>query len=520
VRGISGKVLVIAWSFGAFVLGPSAAHAQVGKTAAQLEEEVKTRVLPRVENPATKAERGGKVFDILQQNEQLQEMVRTSNSREEIDQKLEAADKSLFYDQRWGTDAALVAKTYASDAETVSTDFRQCQPMGHTFEQVMDEPQRIFGGCLYKVVFPGIASGLCRKCIPVSSFICADGCIWIEGDFVEYHFPTYKLDASEQPYQSLYINEADVRGPEGYAAKNQRDMEERGKGVALDNLKKVNAAAKMTLAEKGIDLQEMPDLTSIATGIDATLADVPEQLKTTVPGDSRVYTRIITEPENLRTQNMWWIPHVIPTDSTLFGSDLPPYFTLASRSLGLGSLSILADPILAQKLFKFLAPRGMFSCVDQNKRQGKTAIDLDVPSSGANNKDLCLKNVGERFPLTDTRRVSITDRTWRGIAKHLDLFLAVIPEGERHSYIEEKDRMLVLRNEKLKRESPGCKPLEEMTRINIDYDTANLKDLKTGGENTVELFTGFRGCWGFKGVQRGWWDYVITRNGDDSFRLQ
>ncbi len=512
MQRISATSLTALLSVGLFLLGPCNASAQVGKTTAELEEDVKTRVLPRVADPVTKAERGVAALDIIRQNEQLQEMVQSSNSKEEIDQKLEAADKSLFYDLRWGAESAAVAKTYASDIETVATDFQQCQPMGHQFEQVMSEPQITSGACYTKVNFPGVTSGLCMKCIP--SFWC--GCYWIMGDLVDYHFPTYKIDASEQPYQSLYLDEALVRG--FFAPFNDATMAATGKAIAVKNLEMVNAAAKLTLAEKGIVLQDAPALSSLSSGIDATLSDVPQQLKTTVPGDSRVYTRNVGEPLNLQTTSMWWIPH-IPVPH-YFGSDLPPFLSLASRSLGLGSLSTLASPTLAQKLFKFLAPRGMFSCVDQNKRQGKTAIDLDVPSSGANNKDLCLKNVGERFPLTDARRVSITDRTWRGIAKDLDLFQAVISEGSRHSYIEEKDRMLVLRNEKLKRESPGCKPLEEMTRINIDYDTANIKDLKTGGENTVEMFTGFRGCWGFKGKDEGFWTMIHKWKGGDPLRLK
>ncbi len=514
-------------------LSPAELLAEGSRPKIQIEKEaeIKEKILPRIEAAKdqaaleslriTSVEEGHLPVDslpdnsaakVILQNEQLQDLVKHAPSPDGVEAALQMADESLFYDNRLGADPAVVARTYASDIETVATDFQQCQPQGHVFEQVMSEPEINSGACYTKVVFPGVASGLCAKCIP--SWPC--GCYWILADLVDYHFPTYKLDASEQPYQSLYLEEGLVSGY--FAPTNDSLMASSGKETALRNLAMVETTARSTLLSSGITLPASGSSENLMQGIDLELGDVPSSLKTTVPDSQRVYTRNIGEPLNIQTESMWWIPHI--PSLHYFGSDLPPYLLLASRSLGLGSLSTMASPTLAQKLFKFLSPRGPFACVDANKRSGKTAADLDTPNAAFVGDDLCLKNVGERFPLSDTRRVSITDRTWRGIAKDLDLFQAVVSPGERHTYDEQKDRMLVLRNAKLKRESPGCKPLNDMTRENINYDTANSKDLKSGGENTVEVFTGFRGCWGFKGQDEAFWTYVAKWNGGDAIRLR
>lgn len=502
------------------------------KLFAQKEVEIGAKVLPKLSDAKDKAdleslaisavEDGGLPLDRLPddsvakavlQNQQLQKLVSGANSTAGIEAALQGADKSLFYDNRWGADGAVVAKTFASDIETVATEFQQCQPLGHSFEQVMSEPQTQIGACYSKVVFPGVPSGLCALCIP--SYPC--GCYWILADLVDYYFPTFKLDASEQPYQSLYYEESIVKG--SFAPENDRVMKESGSDLALQNLSMVNSTANLTMKSLGIKLPASGAPSSLTEGINTDLSDVPASLKTTVPDSQRVYTRNIGEPLNIQTESMWWIPHL--PSIHYFGSDLPPFLPLVSRSLGIGAISTLASPSLGQKLFQFLGARGPFSCVDANKRSGKTAIDLDTPvTQQFVNKDLCLKNVGERFPLSDTRRVSITDRTWRGYAKDLDLFQAIVPPVARHTYDEGKDRFLVLRNEKLKNESPGCKPLGEMTRENIDYNKANEKDIKSGGENTVEVFTGFRGCWGYKGWDEKFWTYVVKWNGGDAIRLR
>lgn len=512
------------------------------KTQAELEADVATRVLPRVLAGPDNAIKTEEALQAIGQNAALQELVKSGDPLATTEAALAGAGKSLFYDHRYGANPAELGAAVAEDIERISTEFAQCQPFGHQFEQIMQEPYLDVGPCYAKVIFPGVPSGLCGYCVPTANLLCG-GCFWILGDLVDYAFPTFKISTSEQPYQSVYLEEDAVKSE--YQPGNEAMMAVVGSSVALDNIDTVQKIAKRDLALSGVNVPLSQAPAVLPDDINASQLHLAPSLRTTVPDSSRIYTRNIGEPLNLKTAAMWWIPHIpVPHH---FGSDLPPFLTLASRSIipmninnfsgsmafgqlmlsslsprtaGLGWISVLASPTLAQKFIEYAQAGSTLTCVSANKRRGKTAIDLLVPGGFADDEELCLKNVGERFPLSDTRRVSITDRTWRGIAKDLDLFQAAVPEIERQSFDEKKDRMLVLRNEKLRLESPGCRPLAEMTRVNTDYLMANNKTVKSGGENAVEVFTKFRGCWGFKGVDESFWTTVVSWDNNDPFRLK
>jgi|GEM_PF-4716069 len=509
-------------------------QAQIPKSQAQLEAEVRTNVLPRVENPIAAGIMELEAKKAIAENDALQAIVAGSTSQAEIQERLEEAPKALFYDNRFGASAEVVAQTFSEDAETVTTEFQGCQDLEHTYAELAIEPKIEVDACSAHVIYPGTLSGVCAKCLPSSNPYCG-GCFWVYGDLVDYHFPTLKIDTSEQPYQSQYLEETEVKSK--YAPENKRLMRELGTITALDNIKAVNKAAYETMKANEVEVA-VPNISTDQLSEqfkeELQLNELADNLRTSVPDSSRIYSRFVPDPLNKATSGMWWVPHVAKSGA-IFGTDLPPWLLLASRSGGSGmaDISNLASPALMAKFAKFASrPGGMFSCVENNKARGKTASDLKLtlskginegmiyPGVGNPNDDLCLRNIGERFPLTDTGRVNITDRTWSGIAKGLSLYQIEVGESDRQTFEEAKDKLLVLRNEKLKQESPTCEVLDKMTRVNIDYQTANVKQAKSGGENTVEVFTQFRGCWGFKGRDESYWTFIAKWNGQGPLRLQ
>jgi hypothetical protein len=317
---------------------------------------------------------------------------------------------------------------------------------------------------------------------------------------VDYYFPTAKLDSSEQMYQSKYLDKSLVEG--SFIPMNEQALK-RTSSLSKTDILAWRAITVGNLAQRGIVVSgrsygAIQDDQSFLSAR-ATVERNSEQrdVLSSSPDQTNIYTRNIFEVLNLASSALWWLPH--RPKFHFFGTDLPIGY-LYSKHLSLSS-------ILENKYAKFFQPGRAGACIAHNVESGKSPTGFgDFESKDSD--ELCLTKVGERFPLTESGRQNITDRTYRGLAKDLDLFAALLrPEGDEfttggsvHSYKETVDKLLVLRNDALKNEQPKCAALPKIVNYNISYDRANIKELKKGGNNTHEVFTAFRGAWGLKGV--------------------
>ncbi|NDC36987.1 MAG: hypothetical protein EBZ48_02925 [Proteobacteria bacterium] len=435
----------------------------------------------------------------------------------------EVIEESQSQNSRWenwrGAESSQVIQTMMDDIEEITGEsFSQCQysDRRHSFEQIITPPyttNSVYGcGTWYRTA--AISSGIAIRCFPVGSPPFCPGqcsCACTMFDIVDYYFPTFKLDSSEQMYQSKYLDTRIVDG--SIAPLNDQ---------TIQSSAQLNKADMQTLRQTVVANmagRNMPVRIGGTVPVDQTFLDAREDLKgnselkdvlSTSPSQTNIYTRNIFELLNLASKNFWWLPH--EPQYHWFGTDLPDGFPF-SKHLSLSS-------ILENKFTKLQGPGGAGSCVGHNIKTNKSPTGLGLFEPRDDN-DLCLTKIGERFPLIESGRVSITDRTYRGIAKDLDLFYALVdgkgPSAggggggmlrptEAHTYKEKIDKLLVLRNEALKEEQSGCLSLPKIVNYNVEYRRANLKEIKKGGNNTHEVFTAFRGAWGLKGVPSGYFE--------------
>jgi hypothetical protein len=449
-----------------------------GRTIEEYSREIKERLIPKR----------------MQEAEQREEEVKQLFERSQ--------DSASRWENFNGADSTIVAQTIIKDTEEITgSSFLQCQSSNyrHSYPQILSPPTKTGWPCTIKYMYPGIPSGIAWR-YDSCGFPCF--CCGRIFDVVDYYYPTAKLDSSEQMYQSLYLDKSLVEGfikPE-----NEMILQDLHNSVVGDLLLQ-QSIARTNLAARGIIAEGPARIASDDIGREYMLAR--EALKGgpldavlhTSPDQTNIYTRNLSEPVNLATSSYWWIPHLAKSHE--FGSDMP-IGLIYSKSL---TFSGLLDKLMP-KYTQFIQPGGAGACVGHNIDTNKSPRDIGF-STPRRNDDLCLTRMGERFPLVESGRLNITDRTYRGLAKDLDLFYALVQGGQisdATSYIEKVDKLLVLRNEALKEEAVGCAPLPNIVDYNISYDKSNIKESMKGGNNTHEVFTAFRGAWGLKGVDHSY----------------
>jgi len=493
-----GALAVIAFNSSTSVAeGPGIAN---GKTVEQYSEDIKDKFIPQKLSQAA---------EVKPTVEALAEQATNPNSR---------------WDYFRGAGSEVVEQSRRQDIEELTGDsFSKCQPQNyqHSYTQIMTQPMRqqlpgAMCGTWFK--FPGPSSGLAFRCIPQywcqvcgpfggpCCACCHCVCQW--HDIVDYYFPTSKLDSSEQMYQSRYLDTSLVAT---MAEENEQKLEN-AKHLFKDDLKLLQAITLGALAQRGITGVRA---SAIGDGTREQIEDffqAREQVKgnaeqkdiiSASPDQTNIYTRNLFEQLNLASQSFWWIPH--NSRYHFFGSDLPGGILFAKH------LSL--SKIMFSKYSNFISSGGGGACVGHNIKSGKSPKGLGDFNETTNDQ-LCLTKIGERFSPVDGGRLNITDRTYRGLAKDLDLFYALANSPaaaaqlglfggvlKPHTYQEKVDKLLVLRNEKLKEEQPICASLPNIVKHNVEYDRANVKDVKSGGASTHEMFTAFRGAWGLKGVE-------------------
>jgi len=339
-------------------------------------------------------------------------------------------------------------------------------------------------------------------------------------DLVEYAYPSYKIDVSEQMFQSNYFPREVI----AQNIKTLREIDSALTGSVGQNIElvqhKANQANTGSFYKSG-DTLKSDDLNVTWAAEEARLAieeyrDYKPEHMYTAPNATKVYSRNLAEGWNSFTIWLQNIPHLARTH--YFGTDMPSGYAY--------SKFLLLSQNFRSIWGTFMSPLGERTCIRNNMSTGKsspsqlgdfTTAQAEgrpgsawIPRSIRNplfndeQNGMCLKNVGEVFPVTDSRRPEITDGTFAGVDKGMQIFQKVA-FFNKHSYVRKADRFHVVRSPELKSESPKCEALDDMTKVNTAYFESNVKKARSGGENTFEVFPLFKGCWNFKGVGDSFW---------------
>lgn len=382
---------------------------------------------------------------------------------------------------------------------------------------------------------------------------------------IEYFYPAYKIDTSEELFQSLYLSKQQVSQA---IAKNEA-TDEKLMGPVFDPIdlvqKKVSDAAKLLPKDKTVNYGKPKQYNrKDAQALAMVTYDALQKARTGALKDmayqgahsARVYGRTLFEGLNdlsvggggglfsskgalARIGLGKGLPH--QSKKHFYAMDLPMGYA-SVRSLLLTGKLINSDEVRdVKKAWRaFLGPTGEFNCARNDIFSGKTRTgvqDVGVGKGGAlggllrrgrkDNNDQCLSDIGEAIPVNDARRLHITDASYQGAERTLVLLHALMSTDDEHkkhhSYLKNVDKWNVVRPNSFRSESSAkitkgpyegdepttCAPMEDMTRVNTTYTKANMKEPGSGGESTFEIFPAFKGCWGYRGRERDWFTFMF-----------
>lgn len=434
---------------------------------------------------------------------------------------------------------------------------------------------------------------------------------WKTSSLVEYYSPSYKMDASEQEYQSLYYIDGLtdlLRGltmlelsliPNFRGIMSMWSMMWTQHALTGGILHEEETAKMLpfvspfalSLGEQDRLLpdMQMPErrahgplefhMPSQAPNIEDAEKAYQDLVRKIRGGDddgngkmpmaehsqphlNSVFGRAFPEPLDWLTAEFPYVPHVpkmTPPDERqgpqlpFFGMDAPIPFGSYIHSKFLPAT--LLPPLIdgdnhegteewAKKLALY-ALWGPRACMMNNKFKeaheddspktphdadwdGKTLLQAHSLPLNANmdnddnNSDgdveICLDKIGEVFPITDNRRAHVTDGTWQGALKGLNAMFYYYPltdnqgmdgrpthdQNSHHSFIRKVDiwdplkdsgggDMEVGRTRLADETEPGV--IDDITKVNMEYEWANVKTARGGGENTFEMYPLYKGCW-------------------------
>jgi len=431
-----------------------------------------------------------------------------------------------------GADSDTVAKTFADDLEQVSGDFSEVNDNLMSLElDFFVEPEIEFidnsplGGCEVRSQFPTYGDwGTCINAVIYMPFGCQ--VIWFTSSLVEYYYPAYKIDVSEQLFQSRYLPKELVES--SYIPLIEESFYPLAATSAANTLQKVGEITSAQGAISGHDFGSAPVPQPDQRAVDAIVKNFDSDQRHSSPNLTNSYGRVIFEPLNVMTtsdglDDFYWIPHV--AKGSWFGADLPITTTgtgLTFSEVNLGGylfskVFFMSELLRPGSLAELLLPYGPWRCVMDNKASGKTPIDIDSSLPLANNSGACISGIGEVFPFYAYRRMHITDGTFQGAWRALSVLRALFPEGRikgeerdeehdagrgaawsaaRHTFRRKYDLWQPLRSDALVRESPKFSTFDKLVKRNVEYDESNLKEIRSGHENTFEIWPLFKGCWG------------------------
>jgi hypothetical protein len=453
------------------------------------------------------------------------------------------------WDNFHGAEKSDIDQTNQDDEQSALDVFEEANDNQLCYEQVMAEPQNIIlapGESTRQVccevrnqLIPGKQGlaewGTCLHEVTPGPMVC-NFCIDWTSSFVEYYHPGYKMDVSEEMYQSLYLDKQEI----------ENTMMKENDKILYDNTKEnvtatLNFVNQMTTDEgnrRGYDFGKIEGEAQGADEAAAKIKEVDKDKRHSAPHGAKAYGRIVIDTLNFKSLMYPWVPHVMK--APYYGADLPvskggtgePVVELEGGFPFSRILTKSEDWFLQWNSMFNLGP---FRCVKNNMITGKTPMDMiDQVSPMPDMFENCLNDIGEVFPLYDDRRPHITDGTYQAIWRALETYRGIFPEGGsfrgmvldnekadndawvalRHTYKRKYDKWQVLRGDTFKQETEQAmgKKLgffDDLPQLNISYEQSNSKKIKSGGENNFIVWPLFKGCWGFNPLtgepQKGVW---------------
>ncbi|RIL08472.1 MAG: hypothetical protein DCC75_08790, partial [Proteobacteria bacterium] len=442
-----------------------------------------------------------------------------------------------------GAEMGEVTQRFIDDSKDLIENFHVVNddPV-HTFMQIVMPPTEVVWNCGVHYQYIGFESGTCYWIKP-GPLRC--GGKWYEtSSLVDYRYPAYKLNVSEQMWQTAYIPK-----------EAQEPIIEIVNDLISSMAPMITTQAVMLtfglisgeLAKAGIDVSQALNLSGESEHFKKMLDEVSgtdaADIRQMSPSLKAAHSRNIFEPLNLLSLEIDHIPHVAKfhlwSSDHLVGIHGTPGEEMHVSQGGYFHSQILALSMAdnnnsewRKKKDKYFTigggtTPGYRRCIANNKAvpkdEPKTPRDIDdsapeedkegeVKETG---EDICVDLVGESFPFLDWRRPHISDATYQAAWKYLNLFLYLAElkekeggdawEAERHSFWRDIDKWFVLHNEDFREDQEGsgkqAKPFDQMAMINVEfagsrlkYDRTNVKVAKSGGENTFEIWPLFKGC--------------------------
>jgi hypothetical protein len=397
--------------------------------------------------------------------------------------------------------------TDAVDSGVNIFTFQACQDLlrPHTLYQLGFPPSiTIYYGCGEYHQYPGIQSGICTRCEPSSNIFC--GSVYCKSaSLIEYFFPAYKIDTSDQVLATPYIEKGEARS----ALKSLQNIEDKMPEETARNI--IMASSKTRAAVEDNDpalaakmkVPAQTELQKLAkTHFDAVKAFRKEnkELNFISTSGAKGYSRFFTDLINDMSDNFGGglfggIPHV-PVNMH-FATDLPLGYSYARF--------MWQSRAWQWQWFLFSNKLGERTCIRNNVSTGKTPILRGLVDRGViDASGSCLDNIGAIFPMTANRLPHTTDGAYQTAVKGLRILHKLTPL-RKHTYLESTDKWSIIRPVTLRNESKTCGPLDTMIRNHMTYNKANIKEARTSGEVTFNIWPVFKGCWDFKGKGRSYW---------------
>ncbi len=428
--------------------------------------------------------------------------------------------------QHWekyrGATSGEVSQAHSTDTQKAIKNFISCQDKDnqHNLYQIWSPANVQTGNCYeyhaYSYFGGGHMTGLCLRIISIPPW-CWLYFIW--ADLVEYYYPAYKLDVSEQMFQSRYVSTGEVSGALSSLESVLKDVP----ASVASTLDLVAQKSSGSLMPGGLGSSDGADgITKVADNAYKAISQYRSahpDAGFSAPHLFKQYSRNTFEILNTMTGPPFGmamfrqIPHLPHTH--YFYTDMPLGYRYAKL--------LNYSKTFAQKYgLMFLVPTGERACIRDNIASGKTTRGSigDFEMFSMRSEKLCVKNVGEIYAFTDNRRPHITDASFQGAQKNIDMYqgddslLAMLLRriskgiwgmGTPHTYVRKVDKWNVIYNPIFEQENnKKCDPVDSMARVHTSYDKSNIKETRKGGENSFEIYPMFKGCWDFKGDDRGW----------------
>lgn len=288
------------------------------------------------------------------------------------------------------------------------------------------------------------------------------GLMFFTSSLVEYRWPAYKIDTSEQQFASPYYLRPIIEM--GIMPANELIMESLGPISAEMTFNALQVRREIEEQIESAVLQATPAATAAPARLDQGFKDELKKIdrkyrhnSPSANGTSHTYGRVISEFVNLMTvlpaplssDNIWrFVPHVAKFAQV--GGDLPvslygmngdarqPVPTLMGGFLM--SKFFFANALWRDRFLATILPFGQWRCVANNKFDKKTPFDIllgfgssSTPPDFNNPNDrrrailslfpferdddmrTCIDQVGQQMAQRDNARPNSTDKTFKGI---------------------------------------------------------------------------------------------------------